>query len=126
METSSRAIVLWGREDLIVSSFAYYLATRKDWNVISFSKKESIENLDQVVRTTDPDLVIIRLGEYNVPTLLPLQLVQDHPALRVITVRLENNSLEVYGNHFREQRKASDLVSVVDNLGYQPLSAMVG
>jgi len=126
METRPKAIVLWGKEDLLVSSFGYYLASQKNWQVVGISKKESIEILDQAVKETDPDFVIIRLGEYNVTTLLPMQLLQRHPSLKVITVRLENNSMEVYSKYTRETKKATDLISVLDHTWNQRPTVMAG
>jgi len=56
MERKSKRIFLWGREDLLVSSLRYYLASQKDWQVVSISKKESIEALDLVVKKKTPIL----------------------------------------------------------------------
>jgi DNA-binding NarL/FixJ family response regulator len=126
MERKSKMIVLWGREDLMVSSFKYYLASKKDWQVVSLSKKESFEVLDLAVKKTDPDFVIIRLGEYNITTLFPMQLIQEHPSMKVITVRLENNSMEVYGKNTKEIKKATDLIAVLDDKKSHPSLAFTG
>ena len=126
MERKTKMIVLWGREDLMVSSFKFYLASKKDWQVVSLSKKESIDTLSRLVREMDPDFVIIRLGEFNVTTLFPMQLIQEHPSLKVITVRLENNLMEVYSKYSKETMKTTDLITVLDNKQSQPSLTLAG
>jgi len=74
----------------------------------------------------DPDFVIIRLGEYKITTLFPMQLIQEHPSLKVITVRLENNSMEVYVKNTKEIKKATDLIAVLDYKKCQPPLAFAG
>lgn len=79
-------IVVWGREDLLSSSIEHFLAAKEDWKVVSISNKEDLDALILAVETTQPDIVIIHQGCHNDPTNLPLQFLQDHPAIKVITI----------------------------------------
>jgi len=108
-------VVVWGREDLLSSSIEYFLATKEDWKVVSISNKEDLDALILAVETTHPDIVIILQGDHNGLTNLPLQLLQDHPAIKVITISLENNAMEVYSKQKIMVKQVSDLITVIEN-----------
>ena len=113
--TKAKMVVVWGREDLLSSSIEYFLATKEDWKVVSISNKEDLDALILAVETTHPDIVIILQGDHNGLTNLPLQLLQDHPAIKVITISLENNAMEVYSKQKIMVKQVSDLITVIEN-----------
>ena len=113
--TKSKTIVLWGREDLLSSSVELFLTAQKGWEVISISNEEGFNALLQAVDKVHPEVVIIHQGDRSANSSLPMQLIQDYPGLKVITVNLQNNLMEVYSKQNILVKAASDLVSVVES-----------
>jgi hypothetical protein len=110
--TTSKTVVLWGSEDILIASVESILASKKEWEVVSLSNKEDIDTLVQAVETTHANIVIMQRGEHSDPTILPMQLIKDLPSLRVITISLENNSMEVFSKQKIWVKDVSDLISV--------------
>ena len=111
----SKTIVLWGREDLLSSSVELFLTNQKGWEVISISNEESFNALLEAVDKMHPDVVIIHQGDCSVNSSLPMQLIQDYPGLKVITLSLQDNLMEVYSKQKILVKAASDLISVVES-----------
>jgi len=114
MMTSSHAIVFWGKEDLLDSSFESILASREGWEVICVSNRENVEALNRAVEKANPEFVIIRYEKNQTTPFLPIQLIKDHPAIRVITIGFDNNAMEVYSKQTIEIKEVSDLISILD------------
>lgn len=114
MRMKPKTIVLWGLEDLLSSSVEFYLTVQKDWKVINVSDEENLDAMMQAVERVKPDVVILRQGKQcgNL-NLLPL-LLKDRPSLKVITVTLDNNLMEVYSKQNILVRSAADLISAVE------------
>jgi len=113
----SKTIVVWGKEDTLKSSIEYFLSARKNWKVVSISNVEDPKALLLAVKTTQPDIVIIYQGCHGCPTYLPLQLLQDYPVIKVITISLENNMIEVYSKQKIMIKQASDLIAAIEGGG---------
>ena len=113
--TSSKLIVIWDSEDILSSSIELFLSTKPDWQVVSTSNKAILNSLIMGVGTTNPDIVIIHQGFHNNPAIFPLQLLQDHPAIKVILISLEDNLMDIYSKQKILVRKATDLISVIEN-----------
>jgi DNA-binding NarL/FixJ family response regulator len=111
----SKMIVIWGSENILSSSIELFLADKADWKVVRISNKEDLDALILAVEATKPDIVIIHQGCHADPTNLPLQWLQDHPAIKVITISLEDNLLDVYSKQKKKVKQASDLISVIEN-----------
>ena len=112
--TKSKTIVLWGREDLLSSSVELFLTSQKGWKVISISNEENFEALILAVNKVRPDVVIIQQGDRSSNSYPLMKLIQNHPGLRVITVSLNNNLMEVYSKQDVLVKSASDLISMVE------------
>jgi hypothetical protein len=113
--TKPKMIVIWGSEDILSSSIELFLAGKDEWKVVSISNKEGLDALILAVETTQPDIVIIHQGCQNDPANLPMQLLQDHPAIKVIKISLENNMMDVYSKQEIMVKQASDLITVIEN-----------
>ena len=109
----SRTIVIWGREDLLSSSVELFLTAQKGWRVVSISDEENFEALIQAVEKVHPDAVIIQQGNHSSNSYPLMKLIQDHPGLRVITLSLKDNRMEVYSKQDILVKSASDLISVI-------------
>ena len=113
--TKPKKIVIWGGEDILSSAIELFLAAKGDWKVISISNTENLDALTLAVETKQPDIVIIYQECQNVPTNLLLQLLQEHPAIKVIQISLENNVMEIYSKQNLLLKQASDLITAIEN-----------
>ena len=111
----SKTAVLWGSEDILISSIESILSSNKEWEVVSLSKEEDIDVLIQTVESTHANIVIMQQPENGDPSFLPMKLIKDIPSLKVITVNLGNNSMEVFCKQKIWVKDVSDLISVFDN-----------
>ena len=110
----SKTILLWGREDLLSSSVELFLTDQKGWKVINISDEEKFEALIKAVDKVDPEVVIIHQGDHSNNSYPLMKLIQGHPGLRVITVSLKDNLMEVYSKQNILVRSGSDLISAVE------------
>ena len=111
-----KMIVVWGSEDILSSSIEHFLASKEDWKVVRASKKEDLEALLLAVENTNPDIVIIYREESHWVFNLPLQPLLDHPAIKVITISLENNEMHVYSKQNICVKEASDLIAAIEDV----------
>lgn len=110
-----KTVLLWGREDLLSQSMAFFLTNEKEWEVIQISDNQNMHVLINEVEKVKPDVVILYQGDCASFTHLPGLLLHGRPKLKVITVSLENNSMEVYNKKKVWLKSATDLLSVVDD-----------
>ncbi len=115
MMQKTKTVILWGREDTLGKGVGIFLNARKGWEVIRITEEQDARFLLQEVERVNPNVVIIYQGDYASETGVPAQLVTSHPGLKVITVSLENNSIEVYNKQKILVKDVSDLLSVVES-----------
>jgi len=110
----SKAVILLGQDDLLVTAVEHLFTARKGWKVIRISDTRDPEALVREVTRVDPEAVIVHQDVYfsNVRSLM--RLVQDCPQLKVVTISLENNFLEVYNKQTICIKEASDLLSIIE------------
>ena len=111
----SKMIVIWDREDILSSSIKLFLAAKEDWKIVSIANKEGLEALRLAVETAQPDIVIIHEGCQSGPANLPMQLLQDYPTIKVITISLENNLMEIFSKQKILVKQVSDLIGAIED-----------
>ncbi|TFH35062.1 MAG: hypothetical protein E4G99_08170 [Anaerolineales bacterium] len=111
----SKTIVLWGQGGLLVSSVELLLAMNVGWNVISIPVEQNGLALIQAVDDLNPDVVIIQKDHPRPNSQLPARLIQSHSGLKVITLNLTNNFMEVYSKQSILIRSAADLISAIES-----------
>jgi DNA-binding NarL/FixJ family response regulator len=112
--TKSKRIVLWGLEDLLSSSVESYLSHQEGWQVVNISDEKDFEALIQEIDRLHADIVIIPYPDLVGIADMPLKIFHRHPKVKVITVNLQNNILEVFGKQKIMITAASDLISVIE------------
>jgi hypothetical protein len=97
------------------------------WEVIRVSARQCACALVEHVQKINPDLVILyqskrRDASDPLVALLEehpeLRMIADQPDLRLITVSLENNVMQVYSKQSITIRKVSDLLSVIEDRNF--------
>lgn len=111
----SKKIVIWGCDDILSSSIELFLAAKEDWQVISIKDIEGVNSLKLALETNRPDIVIVHQAYHNSSNNLPMQILQDYPATKVITISLEDNLMEIFSRQNVLVKQASDLIAVIEN-----------
>ena len=106
-----RKIILWGRMDVLGQGVECFLGTHSDCEVIRIVEDE--EALIETVKLGKPDIVILYQGNMHSDQ-LPIRLMQICPAMRVITLSLENNEAEVFNRNQVQVNTLSDLYAVLN------------
>ena len=111
----TKTILLWGKDDLLSSSVEHFLTIEKTWKVINIPIEEDHQILLQALEKINPDVVIIQMGDSERNSNLPAILMQDHPGLKVMTLSLNNNLMEVYSKQDILVRTGADLISIIED-----------
>lgn len=110
----SKKIVLWGHDDLLSFFVDLFLTSQTGWDVVHVSFEKNLESLIQLVNRVNPEVVIIQLGEHSDNSNVPAILSQYHPNLKVITLSLNNNLMEVYSKQNVLVESIADFISIVE------------
>jgi hypothetical protein len=123
----SRTAMIWGPDDLLTQAMEFFLKAEETWQVIRISADQSIDDLSEQIKRIQPEVIILHTGNCASDTSLPVQLIQEYPNVRVITASLENNQMQVYSKQSIRLRKASDLLSIIEdrNLSNHPVEKEV-
>lgn len=113
----TRKAILWGREDLLAQAVSLFLEAERLWDVIRVPSSGGVDNLVEEVKRTSPDVVILCQERVDEDPSLPVRLIQEQLCLKVITVGLESNLMQVHSKHSVIVKGTSDLLSVVES-GY--------
>ncbi len=111
----SRKAILWGQDDLLAQAMEIFLTAGDNWEVIRIPVDRGIDCLIEQAKRIKPNVIILYAGNCVHNTSLPMQLIQDQPELKVVTVSLESNRMQVYSKHNFILREASDLLSIIDD-----------
>lgn len=114
--TKSKVAMLWAREDLLGKAVQQLLSTAKDWKIIRIYDKDNGCLLARELARVKPDVFIIQRGDYSgsiTDTLKKLML--DHCEMKIITISLENNMVEVYDKQTIWIKGVSDLLSMIED-----------
>lgn len=113
-QSSPRNIILWGRDDLLSQAVDLFLQTNQSLNVIRLSSDIGVEKLMQEIQSINPDVVVLCREKVDDDSSLPLRLINEQACLRVVTVGLESNLMQVYSKHNVVLQGASELLSIID------------
>jgi predicted transcriptional regulator len=114
MITKSKMIVVCGEENIFGSSIQNLLASKSEWIVVRVSTIEDFRSSILPDLSASSDIVIIHPVESPDFTTFALHLLQEKANIRVITISLENNAMNIYDKHTFLIKKASDLIAVID------------
>jgi len=109
-----KAAILWGPEDMLSSAVEVLLSQQSGWQVTRLSDQHSIQTFIKIVEMLKPDVVIIHQGDCAAVSDLPMKILQINPGSKVITLSLENNSMEVYHKQKVCVKEVSDLLLMVE------------
>lgn len=111
----SKLVVVWGCENIFGSSIKLFLEVQKDWTVVNISDNQVLKAMILAAEAISQEVVIILQGDQHAPVNLPLSFLKDHSAIKVITLGLENNDMEVYSKQKILLEEATDLIKVIED-----------
>ena len=108
-----KTILLWSREDLLSTSVEFFLAAQEEWNVVSVSGNK-VATLVRNIHEINPDVVIISQERCRKNMELLMDLFLQYPELRIITLNMDDNQIEVYSKQNIMVQTASDFIAIVE------------
>jgi hypothetical protein len=99
----------------LAEAVEHLLATRNGWKVLRVSDEYDQDTLAREVERVNPEVLIIHEGALSVNGSMLIKFVQDHSKLKIITLSLENNSVEIYNKQTICINAASDLLAVIED-----------
>jgi hypothetical protein len=109
---SARRAIIWGRNDLLGLAI-HTLLDGKNWEVIPVSSDQDVVVLLLEARRISPEVVILCREEAD-ESGLAFQLIDEQACLRVITLGLDSNLMQVYSKQNVNLQGASDLLAILD------------
>lgn len=106
-------VILWGRDDVICRGVEIFLRSYGDYDVRRIIGESCYEGLIQEIERENPDVVIINPGQQPDDSSLPLLLMRTCSSIKVITLDLEDCSVDVYYRQKVCMTQVSDLIDLV-------------
>lgn len=99
----------------MLSSYVEKLLTSHNgWKVISIPIKQKVGDVVQMAAEVDPHLIIIQNGGYPRDIDILTILMQCRRGLKVMTLNLNSNLMEIYSRQETLIKSAVDLISVIE------------
>ena len=111
---NTRKAIVWGRDDLLARVVNHVLGANKSLDIVEVSSVDPEENLFGEIQRVKPDVVILCQEKIEDNPTLPLKLIWNCQTLRVISVDMVGNFVQVYSKYNVVLQNASDLLSVVE------------
>ena len=119
--TSPKVIILWKDDDVLLRAVELLLKSRAGWSVATFSENWDDNDLLRQVHETPPDVFIVNEDVFTAKIYLFTKFAQQFSKLKIITMSLENNKLNIYKRQTISVREATDLFSIIEeNLHADP------
>jgi hypothetical protein len=116
METTlAKTVILWGQDDVLTRAIENLLSTGSNWKVVRISDTWDDVALAQLVEQVTPDVLIVHESALTSNMCLLVKFVMDYSKLKIITIGLENNQMEIYNKQTICIKEASDLLAAIEN-----------
>jgi len=109
----SRTAIIWGQDDLLARAIGSFLKDT-EWYAVRVPNNGDVENLLREIRRVNPEVVIL-CGYKSEDSALALHLIEEQLFLKVVTLGLDSNHMQVYSKKNVLLREASDLLSILEN-----------
>jgi hypothetical protein len=110
-----KTVVLWGQDDVLIRAVEDLLVTVGGWRIIQLSEFLDEAALQQALAETIPDVLIVHEGVFNGDVRPLIRFVQEYSKLKIITIGLENNQMEIYNKKRVCIKESSDLLAAIQN-----------
>lgn len=111
--TTERTIILWGQDDVLMMAIETLLGREGGWKVVRVSDELDDVSLAQLIEQIIPDVVIVHESSLSGNVRLLIKFIQDYPQLKIITIGLENNKMDIYNKKTICIKESSDLLAAI-------------
>lgn len=112
--SEGKRIVLWGQEDLLMTAVKNLLGTGRGWRVVRMPEDWDDETLTREVERLDPDVLIMNEDTFSKKAGLLMLFALVYSKLKIITIGLQDNRMEIYNKQTICIHQAADLVSAIE------------
>jgi hypothetical protein len=109
-----KTVILLGKENLFGSVVESILGSVNTWKIVRISEDHDRNTLVQDIKALNPGVVILYEDKQSIELSLFIQLLEECPELRVITVSPESNSLQIYSKQRVWIKSPSDFISIME------------
>jgi hypothetical protein len=110
---TARKAIVWGQDDLLAQAIGLFLKSTQ-WEVIRVPNDGAIENLIREMKRVNPEVVILCQYRVEEDAALAVRLIDEQPCLKVFTLGLDSNLMQVYSKQKIILQGASDLLSILN------------
>ncbi|MFT3891905.1 MAG: hypothetical protein QM730_09755 [Anaerolineales bacterium] len=113
--TLERTVILWGEDDVLTRAVENLLTSAGTWRIIRVGDDVDELSLAQLLEEEVPEVLIVHDDVLNGNVHLLIKFVQDFSKLKIITIGLENNKMDIYNKKTVCIKKSSDFLAVIQN-----------
>jgi hypothetical protein len=110
-----KTIILWGQDDVLIRAVEDLLGVETGWRLIRVLDDLNEVSLARTLAHFTPDVLIVHENAFGSDIRSLLGFVQAHSQLKIITIGLQNNQMEIFNKKRVCIREASDLLAAVRN-----------
>jgi hypothetical protein len=110
-----KTIILWGQDDVLIRAVEDLLGVETGWRLIRVSDDLNEVSLARTLADITPDVLIVHESALGSDIRPLLGFMQAHSQLKIITIGLQNNQMEIYNKKRVCIREASDLLAAISN-----------
>jgi hypothetical protein len=113
-QLSPKTVFLWGREELLMRAVEHLLVQKHEWHAIRISSEWDEETMALKLKGIFPDVLVVSESVLMDDGYRLIQIVEEYPKLKIITINLENNLIEIYHKQTLGINEASDLLEIIE------------
>lgn len=92
----------------------HLLVQKHEWRAIRISSEWDEETMALKLKGIFPDVLVVSESVLTDDGYRLIQIVEEYPKLKIITINLENNLIEIYHKQTLGINEASDLLEIIE------------
>jgi len=113
--TNPKVVILWKDEDVLLRAIELLLKTKAGWQVTRFADNWDENSMLQIVDEMHPDVFIVQEDILTEKMHLFTKFALGFSKLKIITLSLENNLVNIYNRSTLSIREVTDLFSIIED-----------
>ncbi len=108
-----KTIVLWGQDDLLTQVVEALLGSQAGWEVIRISDQYDEAALASKLKIMEPHVLVVHQDVFSRSLRQLFEFVQKYSVLRIITINLDNNEMEIFNKQTVCLKEVSEFMSII-------------
>lgn len=92
----------------------HLLVHKHEWRAVRISSEWDEETMTRELQGIIPDVLVVSESVLTEDGYRLIQIVEEYPKLKIITISLENNLIEIYHKQTLGINEASDLLEIIE------------